>query len=535
MAQHPIRIAAAAEAGLVTDTLLEASVKRNVYVLNVGESLGDLDFDVGEPPLAVAFAATGYLYFYDSTDSTTADDGLTCLVSGNGLRYHIEDSAAISLNSVLSFETAPPGSPVAGDVHIVNAAATGAFSGHDDDLAVYTRRGWVYATPEIGHTVLNEDDDANWQFTASGWTGFAVAFADGSIGAPALAWPAGLAVESTENTPPGSPTVGPYWIVGSVPTGAYVGHGGDLAHWTGSAWAFIDAYEGATVFHKDFGFSVSYVSGAWLGEAGSEVQTFSTAGAATWTKPAKGTRAFVQVWGAGASGGRAGTTDAGGGGGGGDYNEWWFDLADLGATETVTVGGGGPSQTVDESNGVAGGNSSFGSHLVAYGGGGGTGATANSGSGGGGGGVAGAGASTSSSAVGGNGGTGAIAGTGGGAQAGLGGTSAAGSDSIYGGGGGGGGGAISAGGKSVWGGGGGGGNTTANGGDGGSSWYGGGGGGSSGTSVSGSGGTSKFGGAGGAGGGGSGTAGAQPGGGGGGSSTGNSGKGGDGLVRVTVV
>lgn len=530
MAQNPIRTAAAAESGLVTGTLLEASVKRNVYVLNVGESLDDLDFDVGEPPLAVAFAATGYLYFYDSTDSTTVDDGLTCLVSGNGLRYHIEDSASISLNSVLSFESSPPGSPVVGDVHIVDAAATGDFSGHDDDLAVYTRRGWVYATPGIGHTVLNEDDDTNWQYTASGWTGFAVAFADGSILPPALAWPAGLAVESTENTPPGSPTVGPYWIVGTVPTGAYVGHGGDLAHWTGSAWAFIDAYEGATVFHKDFGFSVSYISGSWLGEAGSEIQEFTTAGGATWTKPSKGTMALIEAWGGGGSGGRAGANDGGGGGGGGAYAQRLVPLASLAATESVTVAAGGAARTSDNQNGAGGGASSFGSWLTAPGGGGGAGNLAGGGGGGGGGGQGSAGSTATTdvgAAAGTDGSGGSIAGSaggGGGTGNDNGGTPAAtGGNSIDGGGGGGGGngsgGGGGVGGASVNGGAGGGGAKSGGSGDGGVG----------GNSVN-----AGDGGTGGRDSASAGTAGTAPGGGGGGSTTLNSGKGGDGMVRVTV-
>ena len=110
MAQNPIRTAAAATGGLVTGTLLETIVKRFGYVLNVGETLDDLDFDTGEPPLLIHSAATGYDYYLDVTDTTTTDDGLTCLVSGNGLRYHIEDAASISRNAVLAFAGSPPGS-----------------------------------------------------------------------------------------------------------------------------------------------------------------------------------------------------------------------------------------------------------------------------------------------------------------------------------------------------------------------------------------------------------------------------------------
>jgi len=385
MAQNPIRIAATAESGLVKGTLLEAMVKRFGYVLNTGESLGDVDFNVGEPPLVVINADNGFTFFYDATDATTADDGSTCLVSGNGLRYKATSGARPFMSSALTFATAPPGGPTVGDVHIVGVG-TGGFAGHDDEIAFYTRRGWRFATPEVGLTLLVDSTGTNWQFTSSGWGAFPVELADGSVPPVALQFPAGIPVEDTLNTPPGSPTTGKFWIVGSVPTGAFVGHGADLAYWTGSAWAFLDPADGWSVYHKAYGFEVFYTSGSWLGGAGSDFQEFSTAGSFTWTKPARGTKAFVQIWGAGGSGGRAGSGDGGGGGGGGAYKEWEYKLSALSATESVTVGAGGAARTSDNQDGIAGGNSVF-SSLTAYGGGGGAGNVSAGGGGGGGGGL----------------------------------------------------------------------------------------------------------------------------------------------------
>lgn len=203
------------------------------------------------------------------------------------------------------------------------------------------------------------------------------------------------------------------------------------------------------------------------GSGASNLQTF-TSGTSTWTKPGSGTMAFAQCYGGGGSGGRQ-TSGAGGGGGGGGggYNAAYFPLASLSATETVTIGAGGTAITSGASSGNAGGTSSFGSHLFAYGGGGG--AQASGGGGGGGGGGTNGTGTTASSSSGGFGGLGwGNVAVGFGSNPTTGGSGAAqtadGLGSGYGGGGGGGGGGSNGdGGASQFGGGGGGGGSGAGG------------------------------------------------------------------------
>lgn len=248
---------------------------------------------------------------------------------------------------------------------------------------------------------------------------------------------------------------------------------------------------------------------AALGGGAISQQSFTASN--TWTKPAKGTIALIECFGAGGSGGRQ-SSGAGCGGGGGGYNSRWVLLSSLGATETVTIGSGGAARSGTNQNGAAGGNTTFGSWLTGFGGGGG--GQVGTGFGGGGGGPQGAGGTNVGAAGGaprsslnaassyGDGGT-----TGG----------EAGCDGHFHGGGGGG--AVAGGGGGV----------------GGKSVYGGGGGGGGGQSSSAGGGVSLFGGNGGAGATSTtATAGAQPGGGGGGTSSGTSGAGGAGKCVVTV-
>lgn len=515
---------AIAENGLVKNSLLQAMIERIPYVLGVTEVLADLEQNSGLIYRVIHWQATGYAYYYDPSDTTTPDDGATVIVDADGHRYHLAASSDIQVSSVLGTQNTPPVSPVENDAYIVGPAPTGAWVGHANDIAVYLLSGWIFAQPKIGHTLYIEGS-GNVQFDENGdWVGFAVQYQDGTIPNSSLLYPFGIAVEDTQNAPPVSPAVGLFYIVGDSPTGAWAGHPKDIAEWDGAAWKFYDPYVGASVYHKTFGYRLSYTAGSiWAGDTGSEIQMFDVPGSFTWNKPTKGSVALIQVWGAGGSGAR-GSTAGGGGGGGGAYIDLTVPLSSLTSSVAVVVGAGGAAITVAATPGNVGGNSSFGTLVTAYGGGGGapTGGSNVTGGGGGGGQLsAGSAASTITGGVGGGpfggpagGGTSIHGGAGGGSSGGVGG------QSIYGGGGGGGGQpttAGGAGGPSMWGGGGGGGGRASG-------------------SPSGVGGVSTFGGGGGTGGAASAaaTAGAQPGGGGGGSATANSGKGGDGLVRVTV-
>ena len=253
-----------------------------------------------------------------------------------------------------------------------------------------------------------------------------------------------------------------------------------------------------------------------------DTQTFTTAGADTWTKPASGSLARIQLWGGGGSG-STDNTGAGAGGGGGAYFEITLPLAALSASESLSVAAGGAAITASNADGNDGSASTFANWSAAGGQKGRSGINTTSDYGGGsgagpnaagnrwdvdpnekqnpydwGGGQGGYNATDSNWPSAGHAGWGWAGGGGGGGWEGAG--------------------TGGSGGGAEWAGGGGGGGADSGG-------------------TGGSGGSSTYGGNGGAGGAnGNGTAGAQPGGGGGGAdgATGDSGAGGDGKIIITV-
>lgn len=86
----------------------------------------------------------------------------------------------------------------------------------------------------------------------------------------------------------------------------------------------------------------------------------------TYTKSSRVKYVFVQVWGAGGSGGTRSDAEETGGGGGGGYVDGFIASSSLSATTSVFIGNGGASVS-GNNNGNAGASSTF-SSLVAWGG-----------------------------------------------------------------------------------------------------------------------------------------------------------------------
>lgn len=107
----------------------------------------------------------------DQTDAATKDyvDGL---VTG-GVDWQ---------ESVLDKDlTSPPGSPSPGDRYIVGIGATGAWSGHDNEIATRKTSSWSYMATNKGMTTWVEDEDIVYTWNGSSWVKMGSTMDHGSL------------------------------------------------------------------------------------------------------------------------------------------------------------------------------------------------------------------------------------------------------------------------------------------------------------------------------------------------------------------
>jgi len=64
----------------------------------------------------------------------------------------------------------PPGTPAAGDTYIVAAAPTGAWAGHETEVAVWDGAAWVFGAPRTGWLAYIEDEQKLSIFKAGAWS-----------------------------------------------------------------------------------------------------------------------------------------------------------------------------------------------------------------------------------------------------------------------------------------------------------------------------------------------------------------------------
>ncbi|MGH9716395.1 MAG: DUF2793 domain-containing protein [Candidatus Acidiferrales bacterium] len=99
----------------------------------------------------------------------------------NSLRALLRGIDALVQASVLSVTTAaPPGSPSDGDAYVVAASATGAWSGKDGQIAVWSAAiatadtntkvpAWEFHAPKAGWLVFNSGDTKFYAYNGTSW------------------------------------------------------------------------------------------------------------------------------------------------------------------------------------------------------------------------------------------------------------------------------------------------------------------------------------------------------------------------------
>ena len=66
------------------------------------------------------------------------------------------------------------------------------------------------------------------------------------------------------NAPPASPVDGQCFIVGTAPTGAWVGHAGAIAGYAAGGWRFVGPVAGMRALDKASGQTATYDGAAWV-------------------------------------------------------------------------------------------------------------------------------------------------------------------------------------------------------------------------------------------------------------------------------
>jgi hypothetical protein len=214
------------------------------------------------------------LWWLDPDDATTAHDAITCIVTVGAYRYKIADAPQMPRSVLSRVLVTPPTSlsvpPVAfGDAYLVPAAATDDWAGHEDEVAIYTARGWMFFIPPHGTILYLEGELGYVHFSAAdAWVdGFGVfSLLDNSV-APRHLLIRDWAVENqTTNAPPALGPAGEQYVIGPVPTGAWAGKATKIAYRPAlnAAFVILTPFIGEQVADKAAGIPFRWSGTAWV-------------------------------------------------------------------------------------------------------------------------------------------------------------------------------------------------------------------------------------------------------------------------------
>jgi hypothetical protein len=93
---------------------------------------------------------------------TTDANGVLGFTSGGAVTSDITWSVIDILNT-------PPGSPASGDAYLVGTAGTGAFSGHNNQIATWGGSSWTFASATTGDLLQDDANSIIFKFNGTSW------------------------------------------------------------------------------------------------------------------------------------------------------------------------------------------------------------------------------------------------------------------------------------------------------------------------------------------------------------------------------
>jgi hypothetical protein len=106
----------------------------------------------------------------------TGNLNLPFIVAAQAQKHVTHNEALRALDAIVQLSvldkdlTAPPGSPAESDRYIVPASATGAWAGHDGNIAAWQDGAWAFYAPREGWLAWAADEDRLYAWTGTAWT-----------------------------------------------------------------------------------------------------------------------------------------------------------------------------------------------------------------------------------------------------------------------------------------------------------------------------------------------------------------------------
>jgi hypothetical protein len=155
---------------------------------------------------------------------------MTLLASGQAQKHITLNEALTRLDALVMLSVksrvlaTPPTSPVDGVRYIVGAAATGDWSGHDGEIAVFLNGGWDFAAPSEGWRAWVENESIDVFYFSGAWSAGATAPSGGGL--QTLEFDHGITAGASNLT---TTQIGAGWLVFAVSARVISGIGGASA------------------------------------------------------------------------------------------------------------------------------------------------------------------------------------------------------------------------------------------------------------------------------------------------------------------